>query len=76
MDALFGCGCVGASCWCAFIDLHCRHRHCVTVIISPFPVFEDGVDADVDLNDDEHDNDGDDPANAHLEARSRLTEGV
>jgi len=43
------------------------------------PKFKDGVvarvafDADVDVNDDEHDNDGDDPADAHhLEARSRL----
>lgn len=31
------------------------------------------VDADVDVNDDEHNNDGDDPADAHhLEARSHL----
>jgi len=41
--------------------------------------FKDGMvawvafDADVDVNDDEHDNDGDNPADAHhLEARSCL----
>ena len=43
------------------------------------PKFKDGVaaqvlfEADVDVNDDEHNNDGDDPPDAHhLEARSHL----